>query len=68
MNDSLFLIISILIAASAGAFLGMKFIQLKSKSDKSMLEERQKQSIAAIEELKQNIVKIESEREEIRRD
>jgi DNA recombination protein RmuC len=40
MNDSIILIISILIAAAIGAYLGMLFAKMKSKSEKSTLEER----------------------------
>jgi DNA recombination protein RmuC len=40
MNDSLILIITILISALIGGYLGMLFSKLKSKSEKSTLEER----------------------------
>lgn len=40
MNDTLILFIAIIISAGIGAFIGLKFAQLKSKSDKSTLEER----------------------------
>ncbi|RLJ62500.1 DNA recombination protein RmuC [Lacinutrix venerupis] len=40
MNDNIILIIAILIAAAIGAYLGMLFTKLKSKSEKSTLEER----------------------------
>ena len=66
MNDSLILIISILISAAIGGYLGMLFTKLKSKSEQSTLEERQNQMHLTIEELKQNLTKIETEREEIR--
>jgi len=68
MNDSLILIISILISAAIGAYLGMLYTQLKSKSDQSTLKERQNLMGLTIEELKQNLTKIETEREEIRRE
>jgi DNA recombination protein RmuC len=68
MNDSLILILAILVSAAIGAYLGMLFIKLKSKSDQSTLEERQNQMSTTIDELKQNLSKIESEREEIRRE
>lgn len=67
MNDNLILIIAILISGSIGAYLGMLFTKLKSKGEQSTLEERQNQMTLNIEELKQNLIKIESEREEIRR-
>ncbi|APY09375.1 DNA polymerase V [Winogradskyella sp. J14-2] len=90
MNDTLILFIAIIVSAAIGAFLGLKFSQLKSKSSTSALEERnanlnkqledikqyseaehQKQNILfnqQIQDLKANISKIETEREEIRRE
>ena len=68
MNDSLILIIAIIVSAAIGAYLGMLFIKLKSKSEQSTLEERQNLMSSTIEELKQNLSKIESEREDIRRE
>ncbi|WP_400079635.1 DNA recombination protein RmuC [Winogradskyella sp. R77965] len=68
MNDTLILLIAIIISAGIGAFIGLKFAQLKSKSDKSTLEERQLQLNNYIDELKQTLEKIESEREDIRRE
>ena len=66
MNDTLILLISIIISAGIGTFIGLKFSQLKSKSDKSTLEERQLQLNNTISELRQTISKTESEREQIR--
>jgi DNA recombination protein RmuC len=68
MNDNLILIFAILIAGALGAYLGMLFTKLKSKSEQSTLEERQSQLGLTIEELKQNLNKIEGEREDIRRE
>ncbi|WP_040253538.1 DNA recombination protein RmuC [Psychroserpens mesophilus] len=68
MNDSIILILAMLISASVGAYFGMLFIKLKSKSEQSTLEERQNQMSATIEDLKLNLLKLESEREEIRRE
>lgn len=68
MNDTIILIIAIIIFALTGFFLGTYFSKLKSKSERSTLEERQNQMGLTIEELKQNLNKIESEREEIRRE
>ncbi|WP_033961633.1 DNA recombination protein RmuC [Psychroserpens jangbogonensis] len=68
MNDSIILILAILISAAIGAYLGTLFIKLKSKSQQSILEERQNQMSATIEDLKQNISKLETEREDIRRE
>ena len=66
MNNSLILILAILIASGVGAYLGMLFTKLKSKSEKSMLEAEQSQLINTIAELKATLVKIENEREHIR--
>ncbi|MEF3078836.1 DNA recombination protein RmuC [Winogradskyella poriferorum] len=90
MTDTLILFIAIIFSAVAGAFLGLKFSQLKSKSSTSMLEERNANLNKQLEELKQNfdkenekqnvlfnqqlqdlkatISKIETEREDIRRE
>ncbi|WP_370479082.1 DNA recombination protein RmuC [Tamlana flava] len=68
MSDSLILILAILISSAIGGYLGMLFTKLKSKSEQSTLEERQKQMGLTIEDLKQNLTKIELEREEIRRE
>jgi DNA recombination protein RmuC len=67
MNDTLILLIAISIAAIIGAYLGMLFTKLKSKSEQSTLEERQNQLTLMISELKQNISKIEEEREDIQK-
>ncbi|WP_425075878.1 DNA recombination protein RmuC [Psychroserpens sp. S379A] len=66
MNDSLILIVTILISAAIGAYLGMLFIKLKSKSEQSTLEERQQQLSNTINDLKQNLNKLETERDTIR--
>lgn len=68
MNDNIILIIAILISGGIGAYIGMTITKLKSKSEQSTLQERQNQLGLTIEELKQNLSKIESEREEIRRE
>ncbi|MFD1163532.1 MULTISPECIES: DNA recombination protein RmuC [Hwangdonia] len=68
MNDNLILIIAILISGGIGAYLGMLFTKLKSKSEQSTLEERQNQAHQTIDELKQNLSKIENERETIRKE
>ncbi|MCT4617231.1 MAG: DNA recombination protein RmuC, partial [Candidatus Gracilibacteria bacterium] len=68
MNSSFILLISIIISAAIGAYLGMLFTKLKNKSEQSTLQERQNQLGLTINELKQNISKIETEREEIRRE
>ena len=68
MNDNIILILAILIAAGIGAYLGMLFTKLKSKSDKGAIEERQHQLQNTINELEQNLNKLEIDREEIRRE
>ncbi|MBV7267650.1 DNA recombination protein RmuC [Winogradskyella luteola] len=67
MND-IILFTAIIVSAGIGAFIGLKFAQLKSKSDKSTLEERQLQLNNTIGELKQTIEKIETDREAIRQE
>ena len=54
MTDTLILFIAIIFSAAIGAFLGLKFSQLKSKSSTSMLEERNANLNQQLEELKQN--------------
>ena len=88
--DNLILILAIIISAAIGAYLGVFINKLKSKSDKSTLEERNnnlqiqlndlKQNYEVekakqlelfnvqITDLKENISKIESERESIRKE
>jgi len=62
MSDNLVLIISIVVSGTLGAFLGFTFSKLKSKSEKSTLEERQNQLSITINELKQNLEKTDKER------
>ena len=66
MNDSLILILTILISASIGAYLGILFTKLKSESEKSTLEERQNQLNITINELKSSINNLEQERNQFR--
>ncbi|MDB2462796.1 DNA recombination protein RmuC [Algibacter sp.] len=54
MNDSLILIIAILISAAIGGYLGMLFTKLKSKSEQSTLEERNNNLQSQIDDLKFN--------------
>ncbi len=90
MTDSLILILAIVISTLIGALVGLTFSKLKSKSEKSTLEERNtnlqqqlnefKQFSEAentkqnenfnlqLSSLKENISKIEGEREDIRRE
>ena len=66
MNDNLILILAIIVSAAIGAYLGILFNKLKSESEKSTLEERQNQLNITNNELKQNIEKIENERDQFR--
>ncbi|WP_242205139.1 DNA recombination protein RmuC [Aestuariivivens insulae] len=68
MNDSLILILAILISAAIGGYIGNLFTKLKGNSEKSTLGERQNQMQVTIEDLKQQLDKAENEREEIRRE
>jgi DNA recombination protein RmuC len=64
--ENLILILAIIISGSIGVYIGITFTKLKSKSEQSTLEERQNQMAITIDELKQNLNKIEVERETIR--
>ncbi|MBT8254217.1 MAG: DNA recombination protein RmuC [Flavobacteriaceae bacterium] len=68
MNDSLILVISIVLAAGVGAYVGMIIGKLKIRGHQSALNERQNQLGTTIDELKGTITKIELEREAIRRE
>ena len=52
MNDNLILIISILISAIIGGYLGMLISKLKSKSEQSTLEERNSNLQQQLDDLK----------------
>lgn len=66
MNDNLVLIISILISGGIGAYIGSTIIKLKSKGEKSTLEERQNQLNSNISELKETISILKVERDAFR--
>ena len=68
MNDTIIFLLTIPISVAIGAYLGVLFTKLKSKGEQSTLEERQNQMSSTIGELKQNLNKIEGEREDIRRE
>ncbi|WP_338730968.1 DNA recombination protein RmuC [Mangrovimonas cancribranchiae] len=68
MNDSLILILAIIFSAAIGGYIGLTIAKLKSKSDKSTLEERQNQLNNTISELKETLSKIETDREAIRKE
>ncbi|MFD1014506.1 DNA recombination protein RmuC [Winogradskyella rapida] len=54
MNDTIILFIASLVSAGLGGFIGLKFAQLKSKSDKSTLEERNTNLQQQLNELKKS--------------
>ncbi|MEM5539702.1 DNA recombination protein RmuC [Olleya sp. AS48] len=62
MNDNIILILAIVIAAAIGGYLGMLFTKLKSKSEKSTLEERNTNLQQQLSDLKQ-FYSAESERQ-----
>ncbi len=68
MNDNVIIILAAILFAAIGFFLGNYFSKLKNKSEQSTLEERQNQMQSTIDELRQNLSKIENEREDIRRE
>ena len=90
MNDNIILIIAILISGGIGAYIGLTISKLKSKSDRSTLEERNSNLVQQLTDakqqseidlskaqqsfneqhkaLKETLEKIESEREDIRRE
>jgi DNA recombination protein RmuC len=68
MNDSIILILAIIIFTIVGFLLGMYFTKLKSKSTQSTLEERQFQLNTTIEGLKKNIEELGLERDRFRDD
>ena len=63
MTDNIILILAILISGGIGAYIGMTFTKLKGKSEQSSLEERLNQIRLANEDLKQNLNKIEEDRD-----
>ena len=68
MNDNLILIIAILVSAGIGAYIGLTMAKLKSKGEQSALEERQNQLNQNISSLKETLTKVETERENIRKE
>lgn len=68
MNDNLILILASIISGSIGAYIGLTFAKLKSKSEQSALEERQNQLTQNISSLKEHLNKTEGEREDIRKE
>lgn len=68
MNDSIILIMAILVSGGIGTYIGMTISKLKSKGEQSALEERQHQLTITINDLKENLGKIDIDREEIRKE
>ncbi|MEM9680111.1 MAG: DNA recombination protein RmuC [Bacteroidota bacterium] len=66
MSDNIILFISILISGAIGAYLGIKFSQLRNKGDQSALEEKQRQLEASVEQLGSTIKTLEQERDKYR--
>lgn len=66
MNETLILIIAILVSALIGTYLGVLITQLKSKGEKNTLEERQFQLNNVIDELRSKILNTEDERDKLR--
>ncbi|MCF8274332.1 MAG: DNA recombination protein RmuC [Flavobacteriaceae bacterium] len=68
MNNNLIIILTIIISGGIGAYIGMTISKLKSKSSLSSLEERLNQMQLTHEDLKQTLNKVETNREEIRKE
>ncbi|MFH4967376.1 DNA recombination protein RmuC [Gaetbulibacter sp. M240] len=68
MNDSIILILAILISGGIGAFVGFTISKLKSKSNQSALQERLTQLQISYEELKNTLDKLSLERDAIRQE
>ena len=63
MTENLILIIAILTSGAIGAYLGMLFIKLKSKSELSTLEERNSNLIQQLEDVK-TLHEVETQKQE----
>ena len=66
MTESLILILSVITSGLIGGYLGLTISKLKSKSERSTLEERQSQLTQTVSELKNTILNIETERDDFR--
>jgi len=66
MTESLILILSVITSGLIGGYLGLTISKLKSKSERSTLEERRNQMTQTISELKNTILNIETERDDFR--
>ncbi|MBT8325995.1 MAG: DNA recombination protein RmuC [Winogradskyella sp.] len=68
MSETVFLLISVIVSALLGAYLGFLFARLKAKGEKSALEERYNQLNLSIDDFKKQLQKLEQERDELRQD
>ena len=68
MNESIILILAILISGSLGVYISKTIAKLKSKSEQSALEERENQLNITISDLKNSIKGLERERDQFRDD
>ena len=66
MNDTLILVLTIIVSTAIGVYIGILLAKIKSKSEQSIWEERQNQLNNTIHELRNTLEKIEKERNEIR--
>lgn len=66
MNESIILILAILVSGGIGVYIGKTISKLKSKGEQSTLEERQNQLNITINELKSSIENLERERDQFR--
>ena len=66
MTESIILILSIITSGLIGGYLGFIISKLKSKSERSTLEERRNQLTQTVSELKNTILNIETERDDLR--
>lgn len=68
MSNTLIILLSILVSAGIGIYLGLLISRLKHQSQTGILEERHSQLSLAVDELKKNLKELETEREVIRRE
>lgn len=68
MNESIILILAILISGGFGVYIGKTIAKLKGKSEQSALEERENQLNITISDLKTSIEDLERERDQFRDD
>lgn len=66
MSESLILLLSVVTSGLIGSYLGFTISKLKSKSERSTLEERQNQLNKTVTDLKNTILNIETERDDFR--